>query len=703
MQLMKKARESASFDSFELTGLMHGGRREDVVTQRRAAFERVEKVVGTRDISKLPRCYANLSREDQYEEGLRWGKAAFEDGIKYQHDFFASTTPRYALANSNPFGMNAIMVEPTIEFMASDDEQKAKWLPLTKSGKIVGAYVQTELGHGTFVRGIETSATWDATSDEFIIHSPTISSTKFWPGALGFSCTHIVLVARLLLGSVDHGPHFFIVQVRSLEEGKPIPGIKLGDIGMKMSYNGTCNGFASFDKVRIPRTNMLMGHAKVHRNGNYERTGRPELAYSTLLLVRGIIVRGMVPNVATIMNTDYPLAVGFQLAQSVTIATRYSTVREQGLGPNSLGRTEVAIMSYASQHFRILTLIAKSYAIVFASKAWDRDYEKLREEQDTGDHASLPYFHALTAGLKAWSTQTAADGAEDARKCCGGQGYLMISGLPEIVASVTATATFEGENYVLWQQVGRYLFKCLDHLKQDKPIDSRLAYLATAYQESLDSTIGEFDATASASCSAFGSDFLQRGAQLSIYRHRTTRLTLSVYEKLRSSTKTPIEAWNEHMMSIISAARAHTEYIAVIFFTERVKDLPASTSSALRAVLTRLCSLFALSNIINPQSIDAISFVEDGYFSLAQLDTIRSLVDDLLEQLLPDAVALTDAWDFTDASLCSALGMYDGNVYENLMRWINQLPINKRAWEESEGVYQPGWKKWVEPLLQAKL
>lgn len=60
-----------------------------------------------------------------------------------------------------------------------------------------------------------------------------------------------------------------------------------------------------------------------------------------------------------------------------------------------------------------------------------------------------------------------------------------------------------------------------------------------------------------------------------------------------------------------------------------------------------------------------------------QLDTIRGHVNDLLEQLVPELTGLTDAWDFTDASLCSALGMYDGNVYENIMRWVEQMPINK--------------------------
>ena len=35
---------------------------------------------------------------------------------------------------------------------------------------------------GTFLRGLETTATYDKNTDHFILHSPTISSIKFWPG-----------------------------------------------------------------------------------------------------------------------------------------------------------------------------------------------------------------------------------------------------------------------------------------------------------------------------------------------------------------------------------------------------------------------------------------------------------------------------------------------------------------------------------------
>jgi acyl-CoA oxidase len=109
----------------------------------------------------------------------------------------------------SPFGHKAIVFESGLEYNGTP-EQNAEWLPLAQSGRILGTYAQTELVHGSFVRGIETTATFDKDIDEFIVHSLTISSIKFWPAGLGFSTTHDTVKARLTVGDQDHGPHIFL-------------------------------------------------------------------------------------------------------------------------------------------------------------------------------------------------------------------------------------------------------------------------------------------------------------------------------------------------------------------------------------------------------------------------------------------------------------------------------------------------------------
>lgn len=111
-----------------------------------------------------------------------------------------------------------------------------------------GCYLQTELGHGTNVASLETTATFIPATQEFEIHSPTLTSSKWWIGALGKTATHGVVQAQLVLPSgKSMGPHLFLVPLRSLgksalnafgvtadlltEDHKVLPGITIGDIG----------------------------------------------------------------------------------------------------------------------------------------------------------------------------------------------------------------------------------------------------------------------------------------------------------------------------------------------------------------------------------------------------------------------------------------------------------------------------------------
>ena len=133
-----------------------------------------------------------------------------------------------------------------------NEEQGIKWGKLSQRMNILGCYAQTELGHGSNVQGLETTATFDVKSDEFIIHTPTITATKWWPGEMGRIATHALVMARLKIPDEDGEPNDygiapFIVQLRDTETHKHMPGVKTGDMGPKLGYQSKDNGWATFN------------------------------------------------------------------------------------------------------------------------------------------------------------------------------------------------------------------------------------------------------------------------------------------------------------------------------------------------------------------------------------------------------------------------------------------------------------------------
>lgn len=151
------------------------------------------------------------------------------------------------------------------------DEQKAIWVAKAKHFEIFSFYVQTELGHGSNVRGIETTATFDKAKDEFIISSPTLRSTKYWIGTTGVWATHSVVIAKIIIDGEQFRNHLLLTQIRDLETQRLMPGCEIYKLGPKAFQGmlGPDNGAMKFHNVRMPRSHILARNAKVLRDGTY--------------------------------------------------------------------------------------------------------------------------------------------------------------------------------------------------------------------------------------------------------------------------------------------------------------------------------------------------------------------------------------------------------------------------------------------------
>lgn len=115
-------------------------------------------------------------------------------------------------------------------------EQHKLFLHKAENYEIIGCYAQTELGHGSNVRGLETTATWNADDKTFTIIPSHPTAAKWWIGSLGRTANHAVVMAQLMINGKNHGPHPFIVQIRDLHTHQPLENIHVGDMGPDLGY-----------------------------------------------------------------------------------------------------------------------------------------------------------------------------------------------------------------------------------------------------------------------------------------------------------------------------------------------------------------------------------------------------------------------------------------------------------------------------------
>nr|XP_005993290.1 PREDICTED: peroxisomal acyl-coenzyme A oxidase 1 isoform X3 [Latimeria chalumnae] len=518
---------------------------------------------------------------------------------------------------------------------------------------------------GSHIRGLETTATYDLSTQEFVLNSPTVTSVKWWPGGLGKTSNHAIVLAQLYTQGQCRGLHAFIVPIRQMGTHEPLPGVLVGDIGPKFGYDEVDNGYLKLDNVRIPRENMLMKYAKVEPDGTYVKPPSDKLTYGTMVFIRSLIVGESARN----------------LAKASTIAIRYSAVRHQSeLKP---GEPEPQILDYQTQQYKLFPLLATAYAFHFVGEYMKQTYHRITGDINQGDLSQLPELHALSAGLKAFTTWVANAGIEQCRMACGGHGYSRCSGLPDIYVTFTPTCTYEGENTVMMLQTARFLIKSFTQASAGQLVGGMVSYLNDFSHRRI-----QPQPVAARPTVVDINDLL---CLVEAYKLRAARLVEAAAKNLQTELKcrkSKEDAWNDTSIDLVRASDAHCHYVVVKLFTAKLSEV---TDTAVHSVLSTLCLMYALYGI----SKNTGDFLQAGLLTEPQIFQVNQRVKELLSIIRPNAVALVDAFDFTDTLLASVLGRYDGNVYENMFEWAKKSPLNKTEVHES-------FHKYLKPM-QSKL
>lgn len=94
-----------------------------------------------------------------------------------------------------------------------------------------------------------------------------------------------------------------------------------------------------------------------------------------------------------------------------------------------------------------------------------------------GDTSLLAEMHSTTSGLKVLVSSTGVQDVEIARRSMGGHGYSAFAGLGRLYNDYLPSVTYEGDNFVLDQQVVRAALKVLKTLLSSgaKPDASKLS------------------------------------------------------------------------------------------------------------------------------------------------------------------------------------------------------------------------------------
>lgn len=309
----------------------------------------------------------------------------------------------------------------SLETFAAEDQQH--WVKMSQNLDIAGCYAQTELGHGSNVGGLETTAIFDRKTDTFVINTPTITSTKFWPGELGRISNFALVFAQLIIPDENggesnrYGVMPFILQIRDRDTHKHMPGIKTGDIGPKLGYSSKDNGWMTIDNVRIPRDQMLQRFIKVDRDGSVSMQGDQRVLYSTMMLIRVSIL---------VQSKLY-------LAKALTIALRYSVVRRQFKNISGQ-KEETRLIDYQTQQQKLFPMVAMMFAHSYASENVTQLHKRLLEDISKSKFDLLEVVHHYSSGMKSLFTDQCYYSLIAIRQCLGGAGYSAWSGIPELVA-----------------------------------------------------------------------------------------------------------------------------------------------------------------------------------------------------------------------------------------------------------------------------
>ncbi|WP_067570844.1 acyl-CoA dehydrogenase family protein [Nocardia acidivorans] len=510
-----------------------------------------------------------------------------------------------------------------------------KLLPLD----LLGCFAMTETGHGSDVANLETTATYDPATEEFVVHSPTPSSRKDYIGGAAEHARMAAVFAQLVTGGETQGVHCFLVPIRD-EAGNDLPGVTTSDDGLKGGLPGVDNGRILFDQVRIPRENLLNRYADVAPDGTYSsEIVNPSRRFFTTL---GTLVRGRV-------SVGGAAAAAARVALS--IAVRYGEQRRQFQDPDT--GVETVLMDYRSHQRRLLPLVARAYALQFAQNDLVRRMHLVQTGQDLAEGAQRA-LEKRAAGFKVAQTRHATRTIQECREACGGAGYLTENRLVTLKADSDVFTTFEGDNLVLTQLVAKDLLTAYSDEVRDLDAMGWVRFAATIARDEVRERSGVRQLIQRlrdrSSESVDDGDLSRRSVQLQLFADREDYLVRTAGHRLRARAKEtgPFEAFNNAQDHILAAGTAHIDRLVLEAFIEGIAGIEDDEA---RELAETVCDLYVYSLLEENQAW----YIMHRFMSVERAKNVRRGVNELVDRLRPHALTLIDGMGVPEKMLRAAM------------------------------------------------
>ncbi len=583
--------------------------------------------------------YLETDNLGQYrEQVLHWCKILAEQGLgnwAYPREFggkgdmegyftVMETLSYHDLSMVIKFGVQFGLFGMSIYFLGTEKHHR-KYLQDAGTLTLPGCFAMTETGHGSNVKGIETTATYNPAKKTIVVHTPAEQARKEYIGNAALHGQMATVFAKLLIDGTDYGVNAFLVPLRDTK-GNTLPGIRIKDCGRKMGLNGVDNGVIYFDNVEIPADNMLDRFAQITPDGRFTSPLTSDnRRFFTML---GTLVGGRI---------GIPRSGLSATKSGLTIAIKYGDGRRQ-FGPE--GGAEVPILNYRTHQRRLLPLLANSYALHFALQYLTRRFIS-RTEDD------MQEIEALAAGLKAWATWNATATLQECRECCGGKGYLAENRLAALKNDTEVYTTFEGDNTVLMQLVAKSRLSEFKKEFSDINLFGMLAYVT----EQARTSIAELNPLTVRNTDQ--AHLLDAEFHLAAFRYRERSILTSAARRLKhyiDEGMDSFDAFNLVQPHLVNVGAAYVERVILEEFVNKVGRIEDGDC---RDVMEKVCRLFALSQMEKNKGW----YLESGYLASAKTKAIRKQVDELCWELRKDAVALVDAFGIPDVLLAAPIAV----------------------------------------------